>query len=352
MTTQALKVHWLKSWPADSSGALPYGGQRMRQNGIALTSNESAFAWMDRYASLRRWGAPRLHGPGLQTFLSWPAICRSDVVLAMFESEGHVLALLRRWRVPGARRPRLVVFVCWLAEELRRAPARRKARLQVLYREVDHILCLSANQVPLLARDLGFPAERITSLAFGVDTECFRPDEAAVEADWLLSVGRDRGRDWVTLFAALEKSGLPCKIICRPADIAGLAVPGNVEVLGTVSRSTYRRLLGEARAVILATRELAYPTGQSVLLEALSMGKACLVTETPAMRDYLKPGETVLVAPVGDSHALAEQMQRLHQDQTLRQRLSRQARKCAMRNYDQKAMWDVISGTLLALGTP
>ena len=47
----------------------------------------------------------------------------------------------------------------------------------------------------------------------------------------------------------------------------------------------------------------AYPSGQSVVLEAMSMGRATLTTDSPAMREYVADGvDGVLVRPRDPAH--------------------------------------------------
>ena len=94
----------------------------------------------------------------------------------------------------------------------------------------------------------------------------------------VLAVGRDRGRDWRTFFDAVRNTDLRVRVVCRPALLAGLDVPANVEVVGVVDRASYRELLASAAVVAVITETLPYPTGQSVLLEAMAMGRCCVVT--------------------------------------------------------------------------
>jgi glycosyltransferase involved in cell wall biosynthesis len=203
---------------------------------------------------------------------------------------------------------------------------------------VDRLYYFSQNQGPVLAEHLGLGADRLRCIPFGVDDETFTPSGEA-DSDYVLVVGRDSGRDWPTLFSALEGVDLPVKLCCRPADIAGLRVPAEVDVLGYVDRTVYRELLGRARVVALATKPLLYPSGQSVLLEAMAMARTVVVTESPALADYVVDGTTALCVPQGDAAALRRRIVEAAGDDDLRGEVGRQARN------------EVDSGTRCVLGS-
>lgn len=56
-------------------------------------------------------------------------------------------------------------------------------------------------------------------------------------------------------------------------------------------------MLRSVAVVAIPTRELAYPTGQTVALEAAGTGAAVVLTDTPAMREYFSEETAVMVAP-------------------------------------------------------
>jgi glycosyltransferase involved in cell wall biosynthesis len=199
-----------------------------------------------------------------------------------------------------------------------------------------------------LAEHLGLDTDRLRYLPFGVDDETFTPTTQE-EGDYVLVVGRDSGRDWATLFSALEGIDLPVKLCCRLRDIEGLRVPATVDVLGYVDRATYRYLLGRARLVAIATKPLLYPSGQSVLLEAMAMARAVVVTGTPALADYVADGETALVVPPGDAEALRDRLVEVARDDVLRAEVGRKAREAVEHSFSARAMWGAVANDVLAL---
>jgi len=95
------------------------------------------------------------------------------------------------------------------------------------------------------------------------------------------------------------------------------------------------------------TKVRAYPTGQTVLLEAMALARCCVVTDTPAMRDYVEDDETALLVPPGDPVALRDAIERAYDDEDLRRRIGVAARRSVEARFDCVAMWERIAERLL-----
>lgn len=328
---------------------LPYRMDYLEEHGLQLQWTDALFrpGWPESRAAAAVRRAEALTAPFAQTAIMARTIASAPITLAMFESEANALAAARRaW--PGRRSSVLAVVTCWLAQVLDGSGPARRAAYRWAYQSVDRLYYFSRNQGRVLEEQLGLDADRLRYLPFGVDDETFIPS-LEEEGDYILVVGRDSGRDWPTLFTALEGIDLPVKLCCRPRDIAGLRVPATVDVLGYVDRTTYRHLLGRARVIALATKPLLYPSGQSVLLEAMAMARAVVVTGTPALTDYVADGETALVVPPGDADALRVRLVEAARDDSLRAQVGRNARESVERSFSARAMWGTVANDLLAL---
>lgn len=341
MTIQTLRLHWLKTEPSDSPAVMPYGAQHAVAQGVIWTESPRwayrLLNWWQycRHASDGR--LPRLHGPTLHTLASLWSIWRADATLALFESEGHVLAALRAW-VPPLRRKPLVIVACWLAQDLQTTTPARHARLRRLYRQVTRVVVFSRNQRAILQEYLGLRNDQIAVVHFGIDTD--KADQllpAGSDNGVWLSVGRDLGRDWHTLVDAMTMTDLPCHVIARPGALPQ-ALPPNITPLPAMPESEYWQRLCSSRGLVLAVHELAYPSGQTVLLQAMALGKPCVITATPALADYL-PSDAVLTTPPGDARAMADAVLRLNADSSLRQRLGQAARGFVQQQCNENMMW-------------
>jgi glycosyltransferase involved in cell wall biosynthesis len=329
---------------------LPYRLDHLEEYGLRLNWTDALHAprWQRSRAAPVVARAEQAGVPFAQAALMGRTIAAAPITLAMFESEANAVAAVRRV-LPGRQSSVLAVVSCWLAEVLAGAGWRRRAGYRWAYRSVDRLYYFSENQGPMLAEQLGFGPDRLRYVPFGVDDETFIPGEDGDDG-YLLVVGRDRGRDWPTLLAAVDGIGLPVKLCCRPADLRGERVPREVEVLGYVDREVYRALLSRARVVVIATRPVVYPSGQSVLLEAMAAARAVVVTRTPALEGYIDDGVTALAVPPGERDALRTRILEAAADDELRRRLGQGGRAAVERSFNARAMWAAVAQDLLAAG--
>lgn len=342
MTPSPLRLHWLKTDPSASPAFMPYGAQHAVDHGVIWTESPrcayNLLRWWQQRRDSSRDRLPRLHGPTLHTLASLYRIWRSDATLALFESEGHVLAALRE-RVPALRHKPLIIVACWLAQDIQTTSTARRDRLQRLYSQVSKVIVFSRNQREILKSFLKLRDEQITVLHFGIDTEkADRLFPVTTDNGRWLSVGRDLGRDWKTLVKAMELTDLPCDVIARPGVLPS-ELPTNIAALPSMPESEYWQRLAACRGLVLAVHDLAYPSGKTVLLQAMALGKPCVITSTPALTDYL-PEDAVLTAPIaGDYLSLADSVLRLEADKTLRERLGNAARNFVQQQCNEKMMW-------------
>jgi glycosyltransferase involved in cell wall biosynthesis len=325
------------------STPLPYRVERLADDRIVVSLTDGMYRgiWRRPVVGGLVVRAERAAAPFVQALLMEREIARSSVTIAMFESQANFVAMARALRIPGFRHGKLMVIECWLARDAPRFSPFRRCLYRFTYRSVDCVVCFSSNQVALLSEALGIPEHRITFVPFGIDSEFFAPATDPVDGDYVLAVGRDAERDWSTFFDAVRNLDVPVKVVCRVERIAGLDVPANVEVLGMVSRAEYRNLLARARVVVIATNPVAYPTGQSVLLEAMSTGRCCVVTETPALVDYLFD-DAMLCTPPRDPEALGVAIRRALDDDDLRRKIGARARARVVERFDAGRMWNQI----------
>jgi glycosyltransferase involved in cell wall biosynthesis len=67
----------------------------------------------------------------------------------------------------------------------------------------------------------------------------------------------------------------------------------------------------------------------STIQETGAMGKALVVSDNPAIRDFIVPNETCLLVPCGDAAAMRAAIVRLWNDPAMCERLGRNARRFA-----------------------
>jgi glycosyltransferase involved in cell wall biosynthesis len=247
---------------------------------------------------------------------------RADLVVSVMEGPAATLTLLRR--LFGFRPPIVLLDL---------APAERwrfRMRLQdFTVPRTSGVMSLAASQVPYIARRWSskLPTVVIGSL---IDTAFFRPSDDGPTGDYIFSIGQDSGRDYPTLLAAMDN--VPIDLWLRtsrelPEHVVTLK---NVRVLReAVSDCALRDLYANCRFVVAPLSQTNNASGVSTIQEAGAMGKALIVTDNPAIRDFIVPDETCLMVPRHDAAAMRNAILRLLNDPDLCARLGRNARRFA-----------------------
>lgn len=356
-----LSMHDLGKWSADArivrapGGTLPYGLQYL-QRYFELTWSDAqrrgllhTRPWRAAGGAVRR-GAPGFQG-SLAALVAIPQQRTADVALSVFENVGLGFARLQRLAA-GSRQYSLphVMLTCWLAEDCQRMSSSQLRSVRRSIRSVSTVAVFSANQVSTLNEVLAVERERIRVVPFGVDTEYYDPSAVSGPAGGggLVAIGGDSRRDYATLAEAVRIADVPLTLVCYPRNIAGVDLPPQIKLRTGVYHDEYRKLLLSADLVVTPTTAPAYPSGQSVVLEAMSMGRATLTTASPAMQDYVTDGVNGILVPVRDPVAMAQLIGDLLADDERRKALGSSAAATVRGNFGLRQMWHSVSELLSA----
>ena len=334
----------------DQPSLAPYGLEHLCELGFELEQAEPG-GWLERgparrLAPLERRARLRLrraiHGARMTR--------RADLALALLEPQSYAYSLLATLRVPPWSTTPLAALVCWLADDFRLADSRRKAWLRECVKGTALFIYLSRNQAPILREQLGIPEERLLFVPFGIEAEYYTPRAVQPRERYVLAAGIDRGRDYRTFLAAVSRLNLPVKLLCPTHQLRGLEIPPNVETLGFVEKARYRDLLRDATlAVVPVKPDVAYPTGQSVLLAAMACEVPTVVTATESLADYTRHGENTWTVPGEDPEALRAGIEHVLGDPGLAAEIARGGRRDVEASFNTAAMWRTVAPRLRAL---
>lgn len=263
---------------------------------------------------------------------------RADFVLALLEGNVRAALRFRRFHVRPYSKAQIIVLCCWLAEDLRNADRVERERIRIEYSRADLLLCLSRNQIPIF-EEAGFERRKVAAIPYGVAPSQFDGTPELTRDIPLLSVGIDRGRDYGTLVSAMRRIETPLELYTQPRRVQALNPPMSIRSRDPVPYLEYRSLLRRSKVVVVPTYELAYPTGQSVALQAAMEGACVVVTSTEAMREYFQPGVTAMMPAVGDAGALADAIRHLLHDDAARTAMARSGHEHVRRNFSSTKMW-------------
>lgn len=274
----------------------------------------------------------------LQALRFVPRLLAYDFVIAQDNlALGYLVSLCARMLGYKTR----WIYIAMNSSTLIRRNAVRRTRLFLLkkfWASYARIICLSRDQLNDFVR-LGIARERLVFVPFGVDARFFQSSNVPREEELIVSVGRDAGRDYATLFRAAEMSGHPFVVVAGRKNIPpDAAIPLNVSVLYDRSYAEIRALYGRARIVVVASKNSLVPdgsdcSGQTVILDALAAGKAVIATERSWINDYFVPGQDLEVVPPSDPEALSGAIESLWNDAEKRKQLSESGRNKVVTQY-------------------
>jgi glycosyltransferase involved in cell wall biosynthesis len=275
-----------------------------------------------------------------------------DAVFTHSDSIGLPFALLTSSLL---RRPRHVTIAHYLA-------GRRKAIWYRLLRAswgMDKIFTLSRENYDIGRGPLQIAENKLVHLeACGFVDNSFFSSAAGQVADELqiCSVGLEF-RDYGTLIKAV--SALPqIKLKIDPSspwsvhrnEVCDLNKPPNVE-LCHMELGAVRQLYAESIVVVVPLHLNSIGAGTTTLVEAMSMGKACIVTRSKdgifAGRRDIIDGENVIMVDPADPSALRGAIERLVTDNVLRRRIEANAFRWAQEHGGRQQWLHIV---LEALG--
>ena len=355
-----VKHHDYGAWRAEhdagraAGGLGPYGIDALAAHGFELSWSDRAWRapWTRPLVlrPLRKLAALRPELSGLRdTLASRREVRGADIALGIFEDHGMFAAYARAHSLPGLAPRAVALIVCWLTEDCKGFDRRTIAAYRRCLAAVDVVFCFSENQLEVLRETFGLDADRVRVVPFGIDARFFS-SRSEPEEDYVLAIGRDRGRDHQTLVEAMRRSDARLRLFAPAGMVDERSLPPNVELTTErIDHVSYRQILARARLVAVTTTAPRYPSGQTVVLEAMAMAKPLVVTDSPAMRDYVTPDVQGVVVPPGDPAALAVAVDELLADGPRRRRLGLAGREAVERRFNQEEMWARIAAGLHSL---
>jgi glycosyltransferase involved in cell wall biosynthesis len=221
-----------------------------------------------------------------------------------------------------------------------------------IFNEANRIICLTVHDAETIER-WGCPPEKICIIPNGVDTNKFRP-LGEEQPNLLLWCGR-----------FIEQKGL--KYLMEAFEIiakekqnsqAKLALTGNGPLFPKIYEMARKRkiidniifmdhlphteiptIMNKASIYVLPSLQEGMPY---VLLEAMACGKAVVGSDIPGINDVITHMKNGILVPPRDSQSLAQAVTTLLDDESLRRKIGKRARKLMVEKYS----WDKITAKI------
>lgn len=216
---------------------------------------------------------------------------------------------------------------------------------EYVLKSADLIISLSHVQQDELASKHGVPSEKLKYVALGVDTRFYQPVYED-RKNYILSVGRDNGRDYKTVIEVAKK--MPDRefhLVLSKRNIEGIEdIPANVKLFFDISRIELKKKYAEAAVLLLITHKDGYGhgsdcSGQTVLLDAFASGLPVIASRKTYIADYGKDRENLLLVDFYDVSGIIKALNEITaQNGVLGLKLSHNARIAAEREFSTEKM--------------
>lgn len=281
-----------------------------------------SFAFVRRESAGPSWHEKARHNSSVGDWLGFRNQARealgvpSDGCITVFPQLAAAAA--SQMRVQRDDRP----LVSWFFNTTISGRVRARSARAALGR-VNRFVVHSTAEIEAYARDLALPADRFqfVPLQYGGAVSNAGPPPGD---PYLFATGSGF-RDYGTMFAAVEKLGYRTLVLAGPRALAGLEVPDNVEIIDAMSKAEIHRHVLHARANVLPLNEDGVTAGLVTIVEAFRHGRAMVGTARSGVEDYLIDDDTALLAPPFDVNGLADRLEAMWTDESLRERLDHNA---------------------------
>lgn len=333
-------IEWFKQHKLGKvPNALPYGFEHLEKWVRAIFVNRQPNIVIDY---LDRIGKHSIGFEILHPLQSLAVNKNANVVITMADTYGVALGWLRYHHFLRTDRYIHLHIAVFLSQMLQGMSSRQLRVVRKALGSVDGVVYLSQNQRPILKEFLDLPDNKLFFVPYGIDSDFFSPrkltehDNVEISNEFILSVGGDAGRDYRALLEAMKHCDETLLLVCRPWNKVWLRqVPKNVQVRVDVPHTELRTLYHKAKFVVVSLKKnWTYPSGSTVLLEAMAMGKAVIISRIPGIMSYVQNEKTALLVKPEAVSDLIGAIQHLSQNHEERKRIEKRARLVVEREYD------------------
>lgn len=235
-------------------------------------------------------------------------------------------------RILPIKQPRHVILQFIMRERRPDVSSRAKyVLMKFLLSSVHKVVCSSSVETDYYQKAFGWTPSKTAFVPFHTSAS-FVDYPAEAPGDYIIAAGRSF-RDYDTLVAAVKNSGIDTLIVgdngCQPR-YAGY---DNITVLENIPLDDLARKIAQARIVVLPLQDREISTGQTILLQAMAMGKPVIATRTSGTVDYVISGKTGILVSPGDAGEMRAAIDALIRDEEFCLRLGEAAKKAVMSQH-------------------
>ncbi|MDD4290023.1 MAG: glycosyltransferase family 4 protein [Patescibacteria group bacterium] len=235
-----------------------------------------------------------------------------------------------------------IIFNINLNNVLHKSSTLKRLIFLFFLKRVFKIICLSSYQKKVLL-DYGISERKLVVIPFGVDKHFYSYSEG--DGGYILSVGRDNGRDYKTLVEAVKDLSIQTIIVCSKKNIENLdgKIPSNIKILFDIDYLSLRDLYKNARLVVIPAKSDNHLdgsdcSGQTAMLEAMACGKTVLATYRRSLDDYLVNNINSIVIDPENPEIMRKKIKEIFNDKQKLKKIGLLARKSIDEEFNSESM--------------
>ena len=206
----------------------------------------------------------------------------------------------------------------------------RKWAAAINLRLSDKILCYSEQQSKHWTDVFRLPRPYFTVLPYCVDIDFYPQVRRKIdEPPFIFAIGRDVGREYVTLLEVARRLGVNLKLVTRPYLLPPKANDSHwLQVYDHIDYAQLFDLYARAAVVVVPIKKgINYPSGIRAVLEGIILGVPTVATATPVLKDYLDGDDDVLFAEAEDIDSLTKQVEWVFANRTKAEKKSKKSKR-------------------------
>ncbi len=225
-------------------------------------------------------------------------LCDYDVVVATTNSSAFSLGI---WKRIHSFSPPIIGIICGLLNYPLNKPRIMLTRSLMQHM---HSHLFGNGELEPIKKTYHVRDNCLEVNCFGVDLSFWNSDKETERDEYILSIGNDSRRDYLTLLEAARQIDRKFVVVTKREMPASL--PPNVEVIrgawdsSELNDSALRELYGKASCVVVPIKPGVQPSGQSVTLQAMACRTPVILTRTDGFREkqfLLQDHNVMLVSP-------------------------------------------------------
>jgi glycosyltransferase involved in cell wall biosynthesis len=270
---------------------------------------------------------------------------RNDQYIMTFETgiASFIVSLIQT--LSFRRTPKHVILQFIMREKKETWPSKLKYLfMKACFSSLHMAICSSRREVEYYEKVFDWDSGKAHFVPLHTDPKLLdQPLDGS--GDFIFSGGRTY-RDYDTLIKAVTGTSIPTVIVSSETYQPSMGLPPNLTLMRELPLDAFSRLIENCRVLVLPLEEKEISTGQSVLLQAMALGKAIIATETSGTVDYIEDGVDGILVPPHDPGMLRQAILELMKDDKSIARIGANAKKSAREKYLPQQYLERVSALL------